>query len=96
MARIPRSVVELLESIEEHLETVGVNSSSSAVVSLGKTSFELDAAACEKVFQSVRHVNDFFEALGNPSDAILELNEIDLECDVQDHLHEIFANVSEG
>jgi hypothetical protein len=99
---IPKKVTRLLEDLDEAAESVKEELSvkatphSSITVTTDNGSFELDKDACEKIFQSIGTVTQFFEALGCPDYATIDLYDIQLDTEVQDELERLFSNVSDG
>jgi hypothetical protein len=95
MAKLSDRLSNWLGEIEEDPDTVRTTHRSKAFVSIGRTNLALTASDCQKAFQSAEMVENFFDLLGRPEDAILELTDVKLETDVQDLLQEMFSQVNE-
>lgn len=92
--KIPSEIEELLEKLEPN-EDVQVKSEkrSKATVTYGRTTFQLDAEDCQKVFANAAAAELFFETLGEPDDATLEIDGVEVSDDVFELLEEQFADV---
>lgn len=102
----PKDLVELIKELSEepsegHIRLT--SSSSHAVVRLERDeeqddvegSMLLDEKECELLLCSAGRVDQFYDALGCPPDASIELHSLELETDVLTTLEKLFIAVDE-
>jgi len=92
--KIPNEIEDWLEGLEAN-EDVEVKSEthSKATVSYGRKTFELSAEQCQKIFGEAAKTELFFEKLGEPDDANLELDGITVPDEVFELMEELFGDV---
>jgi len=96
--RKPDELIELLETLRETDDptTVMPGRDAKATVYIGKGELELPSRDCVLLFSTEETVESFFDAIGSPTDASIELHDIEVEDDVRSALEERFSTVDES
>jgi PHD/YefM family antitoxin component YafN of YafNO toxin-antitoxin module len=95
--RKPDELIELLETLREsgHDKTVTTGHNAHAIVYIGKTQLELPARDCMLLLSTEETVENLFEAIGSPTDASIELHDLEVEDAVKTALEGLFSTVDE-
>jgi hypothetical protein len=93
----PDELIELLQSLREDGErtTVSLGPDAKAVVYIGKNELTLPGRDCVLLLSTEETVENFFESIGQPEDARIELIDLYIEDEVKAALAERFSAVVE-
>ena len=94
----PSTLTQLLDELKDAAVESSVISltGSHALVFIDDDTLRLNQEEAELLFHSVATVEQFYAALGDPSDAALELHDLTLEENVISALERLFVAVDEG
>lgn len=93
MKRKPEEIISFLEEIEPDEDQVKTQRGSKAVVWVDGDSITLSGLDCQKAFKDAATAEAFYEALGNPEDAQIELHSLDIDGEVFELLESMFSDV---
>jgi hypothetical protein len=93
----PDELIELLETLRESGDdtTVTLGPEAEAIVYIGKNEMKLPSRDCVLLLTNEESVDSFFDSIGQPEGARIELHDMDIDQDVLDALSERFATVDE-
>jgi hypothetical protein len=95
--RKPDELIELLETLRDSGDgtTVITGPDAHAIVYIGKAQLELPARDCVLLLSTEETAESFFEAIRSPTDASLELHDLEIEECVKAALDGLFSTVDE-
>ena len=93
----PDELIELLQSLREDDEktTVSLGPEAKAIVYIGKNELVLPNRDCVLLLNTEETVESFFDAIGQPEGARIEIIDMDIEDEVKVALAERFSAVVE-
>lgn len=95
----PAPLDPLIEELRGEIEESSVGSAPDSYAKIEDVKngldFELNRQECEAVFHSPSTVRCFFETIGSPDEAVLELHELMLSAEVLEALERRFTAVDE-
>jgi hypothetical protein len=93
----PEELIELLTALRDEVRSSSVmtEDDSRIAVYIGKGTLNLDAAESSLLLNSRSTVTRFFEAIGSPSGASVELYSLAIDDDVKEALDNRFSTVDE-
>ena len=95
--RKPEELIELLETLRESGDetTVTTGPEAEAIVYIGRNEMRLPSRDCLLLLSNEESVDSFFDAIGAPEGARIELHDMDVADEVKEALEERFASIDE-